>query len=467
MATTDLFLVTQTLQRLLDLHVRALLLRQGRAPDLDVTAMPPERVEAATDTLNLHLFHMMEDAHYGNTPGPGRGWPPIARQPLSLLLYYILTAHHEVNEVFDAETQQRLLGLAMKTLHDHPVVDDGLEISPDGGPPQPVLPAALRGRGNKLEIALRPLSPEESLAFWSAEQASTARLAAYYEVRTVFLEPEEPTGAHGTVFDLGLFVGAGQAPVVERVSAVMVFDPPPATGLGPQAIDTVPARATLVTGLTPPPNRVQLAGRALAGDARPGSSMVVLRSPMWRELVPPVRSALVDPALNPSWQVELREDHAGFEVQGQLDVDDGAGGTVTLDVVPGIYAVSVRTTRRQETRSGVARLATAESNQVAFSIGARIDSHDPPGAEGRIVVRIVPLFDVTAAQLDVQFSVDGVRYEEVGAFAGVPAEDRGTFRRRPGEIEFHPLFDPAQAGSHAVRLVVNGAESQPFWVLTP
>ena len=177
MPTANLFLVTQTLQRLIDLNVRALLMREGLPAAITVTAMPPERVGSATNTINLHLYHVMEDSYYKNLPPPGTGHPPVARQSLVLLLYYILTAHHEVNEVFDAETQQLQFGLAMKTMHDHPIIVDALSISPDGGPAQTVMAPALSGGGNRLEITLRPLTPEESLSFWSAEQTSTARLA--------------------------------------------------------------------------------------------------------------------------------------------------------------------------------------------------------------------------------------------------------------------------------------------------
>src|SRR4051812_8400351 len=113
MSLVNLYLVTQALQRLLDLNVRALLTRQGLAATLDVTTMPPERVGAATNTLNLHLYHLMEDAHYKNRAPLGRGSPSVALQPLTVSLYYILTAHHEINDVFDAEVQQRNFGLAL------------------------------------------------------------------------------------------------------------------------------------------------------------------------------------------------------------------------------------------------------------------------------------------------------------------------------------------------------------------
>jgi hypothetical protein len=467
MPTGNLFFVTQTLQRLLDLQVRALLLRQGLANNINITAMPPERVGAATNTLNLHLYHLVEDPFYKNQPAPGRGGPPVSRQPLTLLLYYVLTAHHEVNDVFDAETQQLLLGLGMKTFHDHPVIDDELAISPDNGPPQTVMPAALRGRDNRLEIALRPLTPEEALAFWSAEQTSTARLSAYYEVRTVQLEPELPTGTFGIVLDLGLFVSAGQAPLIERVASVVQFTPPAATGLGPQAIEVAPARVALMLGVVPPVNRVHVAGRVLTGDGRPGSARFRLRTQAWRELVPPVRAAAIDPVLNPAWNVVLNESAGRFDMQAQLAIDDGFGGATNIEVTPGIYAVSVETTRRQETSGGQVRVTTAESNQVAFSVGPRLTIADPPNAQGRIVVHVANLFDMQAAGLEVQFSIDGELYDEAAVFADDPAQDRGLFQRQAGQIEFHPLFDPAVAGVHPVRLVINGAEAQPFWIETP
>jgi hypothetical protein len=467
MATVNLFLVTQTLQRLIDLNVRALLFREGLPTTVSVTAMPPERVGSETHTINIHLYHVMEDPHYKNLPTPpGAGHPPVARQPLVLMLYYIVTTHHEVNDVFDAETQQLYLGLAMKTLHDHPIVVDTLAISPDGGLAQTVMPPALSGAGNRLEISLRPLTPEEALGFWSAEQTSTARLAAYYEVRTIFLQPEPPLGARGTVFDVGLFVSAGQAPRLDRVAGLAHFTPPPATGLGPQAIETVPARATLAPGLPVPVNRIELRGTAVTGDGQPGGAYIVLRSPAWRLLTPPVRAARIDPALNPLWAVELDERGGRFDLQGTLIIDDG-GGPVSLEVTPGIFAVSVETIRRQETQSGITRVTTSESNQIAFSVGARIAAVDPPNVAGRMVLRVVNVFDMQTPDLEVQLAIDGILYDEVAGFTGDPAQDRGLFERQPGAVEFHPLFDPATAGTHPVRLVINSAESQPFWIVTP
>ncbi len=468
MATANLFLVTQTLQNLLDLNVRALLVRAGMAPTLTVSAMPPERVGAATSTLNLHLYHVMEDPHSKNDPPPGAGGNPVARQSLTLMLYYILTAHHSVNDVFDAEMQQLLFGLAMKTMHDFPRLTDALLLSPDGTPPVPVMPAALAGRDNRFDIAMRALTPEEALGFWHADDSATTRLSAYYEVRPVVIEPEPPVATRGTVFDIGLFVSAGQAPRIDAVAGLVQFEPPAATGIGPQLIETAPARATLAPGLAAGPvNRIIVRGTSLSGDGRRGSAHIVLRSPRWQALVPPVRAARIDPALNPAWAVTTGSGEARFEMQPSLDIADGGGPPVSLETTPGIYTVAIETTRTATTRSGVTRTTRQESNQVAFSLGARIDSVDPPNGQGRIIVRVVNLFDMLAPEIDALLAVDGEIYVEATGFPGPPAANRGRFVRRAGGIEFQPLFDIAEAGTHPVRLVINGAESQPFWITTP
>ena len=63
-------------------------------------------------------------------------------------------------------------------------------------------------------------------------------------------------------------------------------------------------------------------------------------------------------------------------------------------------------------------------------------------------------------------AIDGVLYDETPNFAG-NATDRGLFQRQAGQIEFHPFFNPATAATHPLRLIINGAESQPFWFTTP
>lgn len=83
------------------------------------------------------------------------------------------------------------------------------------------------------------------------------------------------------------------------------------------------------------------------------------------------------------------------------------------------------------------------------------------------MLRVVNAFDMMMPALETQLAIDGTQYRETLAFIGNPADDRGTFLRLPGGVEFHPLFDPLVAGTHPVRLAINGGESQPFWIITP
>ena len=113
---------------------------------LAVSTLPPERVSGEINTINLYLYHVAEDPHYRNLVGNLSDARPVQTKPMSLILYYILTTHHEVNSTFDTVIEQRLMGYALKTLHDYAVIDDDTEISGTQ-----VLHTDLRGRDNRLE----------------------------------------------------------------------------------------------------------------------------------------------------------------------------------------------------------------------------------------------------------------------------------------------------------------------------
>src|SRR5215813_10297383 len=109
MALQNLFKVTNTLTELLKQNIT-----KSIDPDLDellhVTAIPPEKVENPSNTLSLYLYHVAEDLYYKNVLGPGSDVPNVAKAPMALSLFYILTAHHETESAFDAEIQQKLMG---------------------------------------------------------------------------------------------------------------------------------------------------------------------------------------------------------------------------------------------------------------------------------------------------------------------------------------------------------------------
>src|SRR5205823_12573868 len=103
----DLSQVTSSLAEALRLNITQRL-DPSLAPPLTVSTLPPERVSGAMNTINLYLYHLAEDPYYRNLPGNLSDRNPTATKPMSLILFYILTTHHEVNSAFDTVTEQRL-----------------------------------------------------------------------------------------------------------------------------------------------------------------------------------------------------------------------------------------------------------------------------------------------------------------------------------------------------------------------
>jgi hypothetical protein len=450
MTTLNLSHVTVTLQTLLRNNCRRLL---GGTPanDPQVTLMPPELVTANTRTLNLHLYHVSEDPHYRNDVGMAGGVPPVSGKPMALRLFYVMTAHLTRVNQFDAESQQHLLGLGMKTFHDNPVVNDSLIILPTpASPPVPVMHAELLGNNNRIEILPRNLEPEENMSFWATEDQRTPRMAVFYEVRTVFLSPEEVRSAAGTVFDIGLYVSSSAAARLRGSRSVLGFQMPASTGLGAQAIDVTPARATLRALAVPDRPRLRLTGHNLtAGDTQ------------LLQIIHGGNTHLLDPALNADWDIRFATSEISLIPQATLDVDDGAGGVVTHPVPAGFvsFALSVRSYRYQ---GGTRLNADYPAGQVQVSLGAHIDGSAGP-AGGFFTVDVDPVVDLTVGT--VTLAVAGEYYTNA---APAPAPTGpGTFVVTAAQVVFQPAFPAPFSGAHPVQLFVDGAESQPYWIEVP
>lgn len=460
----DLSGVTSSLITLLRENVRQHIDPNIEPPPLSVVGQPPERVGSQPNTLSIYLYHVAEDPYYRNAVGPGNDAVNVARTPMALSLYYILTAHHEVDSEFDALAQQRLMGYALKTLHDYPVITDNTRIGTTE-----VLDAALRGRDNHLQIVLRPVTPEDALSFWTTEDQHTARLAAYYEVRVVMLEPEPPRRFPGVVLNVGTFVVQLGAPHLDRSRNFVGFSLPASAGGGSQQIEVSPARAALDTSGSPPHNALELLGTNLARGLR---QTLVLDTARWSRRTPPAVAVAVDPALNAAagWVVEVHPERIAVQLGAPLRFVDAAGDEVVLDVLPGLYAASLRVVVDEQVLAGQLRQITTRSNAVGLMIAPRIASHDPPDADGRITVALEPGFALDhgagdpAEEPDVQLVIDGQAYQRVTVFEPLPAENAGRFTVAAASFTLQPLFDTAQAGIHALRLLVDGAESQPFWI---
>lgn len=460
----DLSHVTSSLAEALRLNITRL--EPTLAGQLEVSTLPPERVSGAMNTINLYLYHAAEDPHYRNLVGNLSDARPVQTKPMSLILYYILTTHHEVNSSFDTVTEQRLMGYALKTLHDYSLIDDDTEISGTQ-----VLHAELRGRDNRLEVTLRPVTPEDAIAFWSAEDRQTTRLSAYYEVRYALLEPDPPRRLPGVVLSLGTFIVDLASPQLAGSRSEVTFTLPVQAGGGPQTIVASPARV----GPPGPPgaNRLTLLGANLAiGQER----RLYLRNARWRERAPEMERVLVDPDLPQNaadgWTIEGASDRIDVTFGTQLTVAVPAGPPVVLPVEPGIYHARVEVVKELRVIQGQLKEITDTSNETAFAAIPLVTGFTViDSTERRIRVELDPSVDLTPAgapgPLDIMVVVDGEAYERYDPTEPDATFDVGEFEPAGATVDFLARFDPDLPGTHPLRLIVEGAESEPFWIELP
>ena len=161
--------------------LRQILLQRSREPPA-VTVAPPDLDVPETDppVVNLFLYQVNESGALSNARLPASAGPSaLGPPPLSLELRYLLTATG--TSTTDDRGAHRVLGDAMLTLHDHPVVakDD------------PLLDPALRTEVELLKITLESLDTDELSKIWTATTAPY-RLGAGYRVTVVQLESTRP-----------------------------------------------------------------------------------------------------------------------------------------------------------------------------------------------------------------------------------------------------------------------------------
>jgi uncharacterized protein DUF4255 len=456
MALRNLYRVTNTLINLLTQNITKNI-DTSLEGQMIVTAIPPDKVENPSNMLTLHLYHVAEDPYYKNALGSGSDVPAVAKAPMALSLFYILTAHHELDPAFDAETQQKLMGYALKTFHDFPVITDRTRINGTD-----ILDGDLRGKDNSLQVILRPVSAEDALAFWNSEQTRTARLSAYYEVRVVMLEPEEPKTMPGIVLNLGAFLVQLGSPHFDSSQNLVSFSLPASTGIAePQRIESTPARVSTDVGdPSSPNNRLVLRGTNLAiGKLH----SLVLKNAVWAKQG--FQTVVIDPTLNPAWKSGFRSDRIEMEIDNTLKVD----AITNLVVFPGTYTASLRVVKDEKVILNQLKQISDTSNEVPFFVAPRIRSHTPPSPDKRITVEIEPEFDLTHGagtdqELEIRVVMAGRTYErkDFDPSRPDPADNHGRFEVSANSVTLQ-AFD-VSPGDHPFRLIVNGAESAPFWI---
>ena len=170
--------VTTTLRNLLFRGIN------DAVPGADVSTRPPDKARDGIrdPQLNLFLYHATIDAAWRNMDMPDRLHPGEAgHPPLPLNLHYLVTAFGEDN---DDGAGHRLLGAAMRVLHDHPLLGP-LEL-------RAALPESdLHRQAERVRITNQPLTLDEMSKLWTTFQTQY-RISTAYQVSVLLIESRRP-----------------------------------------------------------------------------------------------------------------------------------------------------------------------------------------------------------------------------------------------------------------------------------
>ncbi|MCX6224353.1 MAG: DUF4255 domain-containing protein, partial [Bacteroidia bacterium] len=274
MALDNLNLVTETLKRLIENCFKVS--PAWPTPDTlpKISAMPPDKLKG--DVVGIYLYHVSEDGHCKNLAPPGSEFPPVRYTPMGLNLFYLLTTHSDLNEDTGPNNEQLMITIAMKALHDFPIIDTstGLtinEIDPVSGSTIPVFktffPSVLMGTDNRFRIELLPVTQAEAVSYWTAG-SSPLRLAAYYRVSVIFIEPEESKSRPGRVLSFGVNTFVGSGPRIDGCRNTLSFTLPHKTQMN--EIELRPAQV-------PFGQQVMFSGSGFGG----GATKLLLRNAKW------------------------------------------------------------------------------------------------------------------------------------------------------------------------------------------
>lgn len=424
MALLDLSYVTRTLVRLVDAAIRN---SPARPATHLVTSLPPDKL-TEENSVGIYLYHLVEEAALKNQPWRGRPDSPIRFSPLGLNLHYVVTTRSiatEANDPFGPYREQLLLGLAMKALHDYPIIDDFTEIAGEK-----ILESDLVGEENKLRLAFRHVPASEAVSYWTAG-SNPLRLSVYYEVSVVLMEPEEPAAAGGRVLTWGVEAFVGGLPHLSASRSTVRFRiPDEATD---RAIEIQPAQAAIGDEIT-------LVGSALSG----GTIEVVVRGPGWSSAR----------AVGPTWGTSAAGG-AVFTTVQEL-VDDVAA-------LPGAYTAAVQVTRTTAAADGTSQTSTVTSNETPFQIVPAVTEVTAPDASGVFTIT-GGLFDDPTATVVTRASIAGLQLTTGTAGALAPGRYAVV---SPTTIELRLPAGAPSGQSLPVRVIVNGSESPPRWVVVP
>lgn len=405
----------------------------GLAFPINVSGSAPDSVrQSGICELSLYLFHVSADKHQRNSPvTPPRLPPPfpndpraqtqvpvIPFQPLSLDLYYLLTAFAASDYVHE----QQVMSVALKCFHENPIVRTNVTIEGNSVP-------------EEFCLTMEVETADELSRIWQAA-SPPARLSVVYKVSVVFITPEAPTRAIAPpVEEISIVAAPATLPFAESGQVLTTYRRVSYRGPDSSIRSFDQSPATVAAG-----ERVLLIGAGLNG---PASSRAFLLAPDGSEfevtpwMVP--QPPLPAPPIQTSSRITL-------ELPGTVGALPAPSSVLTETPPAGVYQLRVGD-------------STDRSNATPVSIAARLTI--PAGPPQPILSPAGADFTFDGLGFiagRTEVLLGGVRLNEVappgaGEFGINPAGTQITFEVPTG----------LAAGLYPVRVRVNNVESAPTW----
>jgi len=288
-----------------------------------VTLLPPGDALPEVSGVNLYLYRVIESPFSRNQPWPGdRQTPPSDQPALGLQLSYLLTplGTRPTPDSDSGDDAHTMLGLAMLTLQEHPVLNN---VHVPGFDADAELPDFLLNSYEQIKMMLLPTSIEELSKIWSTIN-QPYRLSVAYEVSVVQITPTPPPAVGG-----GIVLTTG----VE----VITLDPPRLTELSPTsgALARLPG-ATLLA------NPLRIDGFGLSF---PGQTPMVRIGGQQVEIIP------VSPPTDQTLLVNLPADvDGGPQVDVTVKLNGRTSRPIAFNINPWLTSVTPIRTALDPTR---------------------------------------------------------------------------------------------------------------------
>lgn len=404
----------------------------GKKFDINVTGEPPDAIrKLAGCQLSLYLFHVAMDRFQRNSPviasrvpatppQPVR-IPTIPFQPLSLDLYYLLTAYSENAYV----QEQQVMSIALKCFHENPIVRATVPVD---------------GRKEEFCLTMEVESADDLGRLWQAI-ATSIRLSAVYKVSVIFLEPEPPPPPAPNVQTMSLAVQPTSLPYAD--GGQLIGTNVKVTYIGPNDVSTGKRDIQsydLFPAVAAPGQSFLLYGAGLNQASSNRVYLLSLQAPEhdvtdW--VVPVPNPKPPPPLLAPDSKLTLR-----------LPATVGVSPANTP--MPGVYQLRVGNDQPAGTPTAI------RSNATPFSIAARVDTTADP-----------PIFPAAGGTIPGAGFVAGnteVLLDTIALAPTAGAAGAGQFSVNAAEtaINFVPPNN-LPSGRYSIRVRVNQVESAPAW----